>query len=124
LNITNTLTMSLLERTTEIGTSLAIGARKNIVMRLFVIEGFLIGLAGGGLGVMLGYLLAVVISSIGIPMPAAPGMAHGYVAQIAITPSLVADGLAMALLTALLASAFPAWKAGRMNIVDALRYGQ
>lgn len=124
LTITNTLTMSLLERTTEIGTSLAIGVRNNIVMRLFVIEGIFIGVVGGGLGVILGFLLATVISSIGIPMPAAPGMAHGYVAQIAITNSLAIDALAMALLTTLLASAFPAWKAGRLNIVDALRYSQ
>lgn len=124
LTITNTLTISLLERTTEIGTSLAVGVGKNVVMRLFVIEGIFIGVVGGGLGVMLGFLLAAAISAIGIPMPAAPGMAHGYVAQISITPSLAIDAMTMAMLTTLLASAFPAWKAGRLNIVDALRYSQ
>jgi putative ABC transport system permease protein len=124
LTISNTLTMSVLERTTEIGTSLAVGVRSGTVMRLFIIEGVLIGALGGLIGVILGYLLAMLISTIGIPMPAAPGMAHGYVAQIAVTPGLVLDGVVLALVTTLLASAFPAWKAGRMNIVDALRYSQ
>ena len=122
LTITNTLTMNLLERTTEIGTSLAIGVRTGTVMRQFVIEGILVGLVGGGLGVLFGFLAATAISSVGIPMPAAPGMAHGYVARIAFNPSLAGNGLALAMLTTLLASVLPAWKAGRMNIVDALRH--
>lgn len=124
LTISNTLTMSVLERTTEIGTSLAIGVRSGLVMRLFVLEGIIIGVLGGALGVMLGYFAALIISMIGIPMPAAPGMAHGYVALIAITPALAVDAFILAVMTTSLASAVPAWKAGRMNIVDALRCNQ
>lgn len=124
LTIMNTMTMSVLERTTEIGTSLAIGLRSMSVTRLFVIEGVLIGLVGGLVGLVLGYLLAVAISAIGIPMPAPPGMAHGYVAEILVTMPLAIDAVVLALSTTLLASALPAWKAGRMNIVDALRYNQ
>lgn len=124
LTISNTQTMSVLERTTEIGTSLAIGLRRSIVMRLFVIEGGLIGLLGGGVGVMLGYGLAMLVSEIGIPMPPPPGMAHGYIGQILVTPQLVLDALVLALLTTLVASLMPAWKASRMNIVDALRTNQ
>lgn len=124
LTITNTLTMSVLERTTEIGTSLAIGLRGRLVMRLFVIEGLLIGIAGGSLGVAVGYLLAQAISLIGIPMPPPPGMAHGYIGQIIVTGGLAIDAYLLALVTTLLASVLPAWKAGRMNVVDALRYSQ
>jgi putative ABC transport system permease protein len=124
LTIMNTLTMSVMERTTEIGTSLAVGLGGGLVTRLFVIEGVLIGLLGGIVGVVLGYLLATAISMIGIPMPPPPGMAHGYVAEIVITRDLATDAAVLALLTTLIASAFPAWKAGRMNIVDALRYSQ
>lgn len=124
LTIMNTMTMSVLERTTEIGTSLAIGLRSMSVTRLFIIEGVLIGLVGGLIGLVLGYLLAAVISAIGIPMPAPPGMAHGYVAEILVTLPLALDAVVLALSTTLLASALPAWKAGRMNIVDALRYNQ
>jgi putative ABC transport system permease protein len=124
LTIMNTLTMSVLERTTEIGTSLAVGLAGRLVMRLFIIEGTLIGVVGGAAGIVMGYLLAMGISAIGIPMPPPPGMAHGYTAEILVTPSLVFDAAILALVTTLLASAFPAWKAGRMNIVDALRYSQ
>lgn len=57
-------------------------------------------------------------------MPPPPGMAHGYVGQIILTGELVTDAVVLSIVTTLLASALPAWKAGRMNIVDALRYSQ
>jgi putative ABC transport system permease protein len=93
-------------------------------MQLFIIEGCLIGLVGGVIGLIVGSILGAIISAIGIPMPAAPGMAHGYTAGIIISPQLAIDAFFLAIVTTLLASAFPAWKAGRMNIVDALRYSQ
>lgn len=124
LTISNTQTMSVLERTTEIGTSLAIGSRRSGIMRLFLLEGTLLGLAGGALGVLLAYGLAQAISAIGIPMPPPPGMARGYTGQILVSASLALDGMLLALLTTLLASLMPAWRASRMNIVDALRCNQ
>ena len=124
LTISNTQMMSVLERTTEIGTSLAIGQRRKTVLRMFVSEGVLIGFSGGVLGVVLGFILARVISAIGIPMPPPPGMASGFIGQILVAPGLAFDGLVLALVTTFLASLAPAWKASRMNIVDALRYNQ
>lgn len=124
LTISNTQTMSVLERTREIGTSLAIGLRRQTVMRMFLAEGVLIGVAGGIVGLLLGYALAAIISAIGIPMPPPPGMARGYVGQILIEPALAGESLVLALVTTLIASIMPAWKASRMNIVDALRYNQ
>lgn len=124
LTISNTQTMSVLERTTEIGTSLAIGLKRGLVMRLFVAEGCLIGIMGGLIGVGLGYLAAYAISAIGIPMPPPPGMARGYIGHILVTPPLAADALTLAFATTLAASLLPAWRASRMNIVDALRTNQ
>ncbi len=124
LTISNTQTMSVLERTREIGTSLAIGQRRRVVLRMFLAEGVLIGALGGVAGIVLGYLLAALISFVGIPMPPPPGMAHGYIGQILISPALAGEALVLALLTTLLASLMPAWRASRMNIVDALRYNQ
>ena len=124
LTISNTQTMSVLERTTEIGTSLAIGQRRSMVLRMFVTEGLLIGVVGGVLGVILGFVLAQVISAIGIPMPPPPGMARGFLGEILVTPQLALDALVLALLTTLIASVMPAWKASRMNVVDALRHNQ
>jgi putative ABC transport system permease protein len=124
LTISNTQTMSVLERTREIGTSLAIGQRRRAVMHMFLVEGVLIGVLGGGAGALLGYLLGELISLIGIPMPPPPGMARGYIGQILISPALAGEAIVLALLTTLLASLMPAWKASRMNIVDALRHNQ
>jgi len=124
LTISNTQMMSVLERTREIGTSLAIGQRRRAVLRMFVAEGVLIGIVGGILGVVLGYVFAHLISAIGIPMPPPPGMARGFLGEILIVPELASEALILALVTTFLASVLPALKASRMNIVDALRHNQ
>lgn len=124
LTISNTQTMSVLERTTEIGTILAVGLRRAGVLRMFIIEGILIGAIGGLCGIFLGFGIAEVLSIIGIPMPPAPGMETGFIAQILVTPKLAVDAFVLAIATTLTASALPAWKASRMNIVDALRSNQ
>jgi putative ABC transport system permease protein len=73
---------------------------------------------------MLGILLAWLISKIGIPMPPAPGMSHSFVAEILITPTLAVASTLTALGTVLIATIYPAWKASRLNIVDALRHNR
>ena len=124
LTISNTQMMSVLERTTEIGTSLAIGLRRMTLMRMFIVEGALIGAVGGILGVFLGFVLAHAISAVGIPMPPPPGMARGFTGEILIVPQLAADALVLAVVTTFVASLLPAWRASRMTIVDALRRNQ
>ena len=124
LSITNTMTMNVMERIGEIGTSLALGVKRMGIMRLFLAEGILIGSAGGLLGLALGLLLSGVISNIGIPMPPPPGMARGYTGEILVTPDIALQSLALAISTTLAASIYPAWRASRMNIVDALRHNR
>lgn len=124
LTISNIQTMSVLERTTEIGTILAVGVRSREIWMQFLLEGLLLGIAGGLIGVMSAIFLAELISFIGIPMPPPPGMARGFTGQIIITTQLVLDALALSTITTLLASLMPAWKASRLNIVDALRTNQ
>lgn len=121
LSISNTLTMAVVERTGEIGTSLALGVRRRGILAQFTLEGLLLGIVGGIVGVALALVLGRIISSIGIPMPPPPGMARGYVNEILISPSLALDGFLLASVTTLVAGIFPAWKASRLNIVDALR---
>ena len=124
LTISNTQTMSVLERTTEIGTMMALGSRRSAVLRMFVLEGLLIGVLGGFTGVMLGYVIAETLSAIGIPMPPPPGMETGFTAQILVTSWLSMDAFRLAVVTTLIASVMPAWKASHMNVVDALRCNQ
>jgi putative ABC transport system permease protein len=124
LSISNILIMSVLERTGEIGTVMAIGLQRRSILYLFVSEGLLLGVIGGLLGVAIGTTLAFVISAIGIPMPPPPGMDTGYTGRIMVSWPLVAGAMSLAVLTTLLGSLYPAWKASNMKIVDALRYNR
>jgi putative ABC transport system permease protein len=124
LSISNTMTMSVMERTVEIGTAMALGIRRSRILRLFMLEGGLLGAIGGVCGVVLGYLAAQAISAMGIPMPPAPGMSRGFIAGIIVTPGIVFEALLLALSTTLIASIYPAWRASRLVIVDALRHNR
>jgi len=121
LSISNTMTMSALQRVGEIGTMMAMGTRSREILLLFVAEGVCLGILGAIIGLVLGVVLALVISAIGIPMPPGPGMAWGYDAGILLSFGNLAKAAAIAVLTTGLASLYPAWRASRMNIVDALR---
>jgi putative ABC transport system permease protein len=124
LSVSNTLTMTVLERTNEIGTLMAIGFRKAKILRIFLVEGFLLGLSGGAIGLVVGLVLAWIISSVGIPMPPPPGMQRGFIGEIRITAILAFNSFAFAALSAVAASIYPAWKASRLTIVDALRHSR
>jgi putative ABC transport system permease protein len=124
LTISNSLMMSVMERTGEIGTCLAIGVPRAKMMRRFIVEGVTTGLLGGLAGVAIGVGLATGISIRGIPMPPPPGGSEGYTAKIFVTWGIVAEAFALAVATTLIASLFPAWKASRLIIVDALRHNR
>ena len=124
LSISNTMMMSVIERTGEIGTGLALGMRRMAILRLFLGEGIALGLFGGLLGVTLGWLLATLISAVGIPMPPPPGQTQGFIGRIMVTTPIAGEALALAVTTALLASIYPAWRASRKAIVDALRHNR
>lgn len=122
LSISNMLVMNVLERTGEIGTLMAIGLKRNKILRLFAVEGILLGLAGASMGTITGYGLAELISAIGIPMPPPPGMEEGYTGEIRVTLSVLGNAFVVAFTTTALAGIYPAWKASRLQIVDALRH--
>lgn len=122
LGISNTLAMNVLERTGEIGTLMAMGTPRRGILQLFVLEGFLLGVLGGLAGLVIGVLLAQLISLVGIPMPPPPGRDTGYSARIMLTPALAAWGMSMAVVSTTIASVYPAWKAARLPVVDALRH--
>lgn len=124
LSILNVMAISVMERTGEIGTAMAIGVKRSGIMGQFLSEGILIGLIGGVIGLVIGYLLAIIISSIGIPMPPPPGMARGYTGEILVTPDMAIESLVLVVVTTMIASLYPAWKASRMRIVDALRHNR
>jgi putative ABC transport system permease protein len=122
LGIANTMMMAIFERTREIGTVMALGTRRRGVIATFVLEGAALGILGGTLGILLGVVLAKIISAYGIPMPPPPGSTRGFIAQILIVPEVVVQAFRLALVTAVLSSIYPAWRASRLHIVEALRH--
>lgn len=122
LSIFNTMMMNVMERTSEIGTSMAVGVTRRRILRMFLVEGAMLGAVGGILGVALGAALAWAISRIGIPMPPPPGQSWGFIAEIMVSTRLSVEAFLLAVGSTLLASVYPAWKASRMVIVDALRF--
>ena len=120
--ITNTMTMAIFERTREIGTVMALGTRRRGVIAMFVLEGLALGVLGGIVGVGLGVGLAKIVSAIGIQLPPPPGSTRGFAVQILLVPSVLAQAFRLSLITATLASLYPAWRAARLDVVEALRH--
>lgn len=121
LGISNMLVMNVLERTGEVGTLMAMGARRRKVVELFLSEGILLGVVGGLAGLIIALILAKIISFVGIPMPPPPGRSVGYSAGILLNWSLAGWAFGLAVVSTLAASLYPSWKASRLVIVDALR---
>lgn len=124
LAISNTMTMAVMERVGEIGTMMALGTRRSGIRSMFLLEGLILGVVGAAAGLVLGCVLALIISAVGIPMPPGPGMSWGYEAGILLSPANLMTAAGIALATTLLASVYPAWRASRLEIVDALRTRQ
>ena len=121
LSVTNSVNMSVFERVGEFGTIMALGNRSGEVFRLIVTESVILGLVGGALGMLVGVGLALVISSIGIPMPPPPHGSLGYTAQIQIIPTSLLTAFAVGFAATVLAVILPAKRVSRTPVVDALR---
>jgi putative ABC transport system permease protein len=120
LGIINTLVMATLERRREIGVWKALGAADSDVQQLFFVEAGIMGLLGGILGVVFGWLLGHAITF----------GTNVYLKRQSLNPIeltsvpwwLVVAALLLGVLVSLLAGLYPASRAARLNPVDALRY--
>jgi putative ABC transport system permease protein len=121
LGVFNTLNMSVLERVGEIGTMMALGYRRADVALVFIAEGALLGVLGGLLGLASGYLAARMISAVGIPLPPPPGRSVAVVSRVMIVPALFWLSFLLSAVTALISSVYPALRASRLEIAEALR---
>ncbi len=113
LSVVNTMTMSVFERTREIGIRKAIGASHRQIVGQFLGESAAIGLLGGLAGLALGYLATLAFN--------AAGNSAGT-ALFLLTTRLAVGAVLFALVLGLVSGLYPSWHAARLNPVAALRY--
>ena len=128
-NIATTLIMVVMEKNRDIAILRAMGANARSIMKIFVMEGFIIGTLGTGLGAALGVFLANYADAaikflertfdIRIFDQAVYGMEH-FPAEIVASDVVIV--VLMAMIICLLATIYPAWRASRMDPTEALRY--
>lgn len=107
--IMNIMLVTVTERTREIGIRKAIGARRRDILWQFLVEAVTLSILGGGVGVLIGILFAVVIDQVS-PLPAT------------IKLWSVLSGLGVASGVGLIFGVFPAMKAARLDPIESLRY--
>jgi lipoprotein-releasing system permease protein len=119
-NIVSTLFMVVLEKRRDIGVLKSMGATSTVVMRIFLIEGLLIGAAGTALGTALGSSLIAILRR--YPLITLPGDVY-FIERLPVRPEGL-DFVAVigaALVLCLLAAFYPAWRASRLDPVEAIR---
>ena len=116
IGITNTMYTSVLERTKEIGTMKAIGAKNSDILWIFVIESGLLGIVGGIIGILLGYGIGKIVEYIAVVYLGT------NLLKIATPWYLIVGCLAFAFIIGALSGYFPARQASKIKPADTLRY--
>jgi len=120
--VINTMSMSVMERTNEIGTARAMGVRRSGIRRQFVVEGLMLGIIGATAGVLVGTLLSIWFNHAGI-MYTPPGQARPVPVRLLTgdIELLVRIWICLVVI-ATIGSLIPAGRAAKMKVVDALRH--
>lgn len=121
LNIVSTLILMVADKIKEIGTLTAMGARPAGIARVFMLQGVVIGVVGSGLGLLLGTVLAWWLDHYRIIRlnPEVYYIAHVPFESRPVDLVLVAT---LSLVVSFLATLYPAWKAAKLDPVEAIRY--
>lgn len=120
LGIMNTMVMSILERTREIGVMKAIGASDGDIRRIFLVEASAIGVLGGIAGVVLGWVVGRLINFGANIYIERQGGEGGNLFSLPLW--LIASAIAFSWLVSLLAGSYPANRAAKLNPIQALRH--
>lgn len=109
IGLMNIMLVSVAERTKEVGLIKAIGGKKSVVKKQFLLEAVIISLMGALLGIVLGIIVGNAFSML---------LETGFV----VPWNWVLYGIVICSAVGLLAGIYPAFKAGKLNPIDALRY--
>ena len=109
VGIMNIMLVSVTERTKEIGLRMAVGARKRDILRQFLIEALLLCLIGGVAGIVLGHFASWMVT-------------HFLQWPTIVSPAAVLAAFGVCVAVGLIFGYYPAWKASRLDPIEALRY--
>ena len=109
VGIMNIMLVSVTERTREIGLRMAVGANSADILHQFLIEAVVLCLVGGAIGILAGRASSMFLGAI-----------VGWPTQASLDAAVVAVAVAVAV--GIIFGYYPAWKASRLNPIDALRY--
>ena len=116
IGIANTMFMSVMERTRQIGILKALGATNFDVMQIFLSESGTLGLVGGIFGVCLGYLVSLMLSRISFFGGGAQAI------TTSVTPSLAIFAVIFSVVIGIVSGLLPARRASKLQPTEALRY--
>jgi len=109
VGIMNIMLVSVTERTREIGTRMAVGARQRDILRQFLAEAIVLCLAGGVAGIVVGRGASIAVTAL-----------LGWPTLLSV-PAIVA-AVTVSATVGIVFGYYPAWKASRLNPIEALRY--
>ena len=109
IGIMNIMLVSVTERTREIGLRMAVGARAGDILKQFLIESVVICVIGGIMGIIVGHGLSMAITAI-MNWPSA------------VSPRAIFISVGISALVGVIFGYYPAWKAARLDPIEALRY--
>ncbi len=109
VGIMNIMLVSVTERTREIGLRMAVGARRRDILRQFIVEAVVLCLVGGALGILLGHGGSFLVR-ITLHWP------------VETSPTAIAAAVIVSATVGMVFGFYPAWKASRLNPIEALRY--
>ncbi|MEK6960986.1 MAG: ABC transporter permease [Nanoarchaeota archaeon] len=116
IGITNTMYTAVLDRTREIGIMKAVGARNMDIVMIFLLESGLLGVAGGAIGVILGFSLSSLVEY------AAMYAFGSALIQASFPWQLIVGSFVFSFIVGVLSGIVPAFRASRLPPVEALRY--
>jgi len=114
VSILNIMLMSTIERTKEIGIMRAIGAYRETILKIFLMEALILGITGSIIGTILSVAGGFIIVSM-------MGLTTKYILDFS-TAFYVVEGFAVGIFTAVASGLYPAWKASRLEPIEALKY--
>ncbi len=109
IGVMNIMLVSVTERTREIGLRKAVGAKRLNILAQFLVETVTLTLLGGVLGIAVGWLVAFIVRSLNL-------------IKAQVTPQAIMIAFAVTAVVGLLSGLYPAYRASRLNPIDALRY--